>query len=182
MKIELKRIAVGAAIAALVAGCGSGAPEQSVPPNVSTPAAREPTPAVRTPAPAEFTGEIMQMPAGGRCFVDFIDGVLAASPTTVTRSDDVTLVGWMADSTGQVPKNARLILEGASTSYAFPLRGGVIREDVAGALKNEALKFAGYEVSLDLTGAQTGTYDLAIVMGGGDPYACMLSTKMILSN
>jgi hypothetical protein len=86
----------------------------------------------------------------------------------------------MANSAGEVPTDARLVLQGVAKSYAFPVNGGGPREDVAQVMKNEALKNAGFELSLGLAGAQAGSYDLAIVMG--DTYVCSLNTKLVISD
>lgn len=183
MRNELTRIAAGVTVAGLLAACGPGAQEQAVPSTATTqPATSEVAAAPAVPAPAEFIGVLTRMPAAGNCALDVINGVLVTSMLTVKKTGEVTLGGWMANSAGKVPTDARLVLQGTAKSYAFPVRGGGSREDVAVALKNDSLKSAGFQLPLGLSGAQVGTYDLAIVMGGDAAYACPLNVKLTITN
>lgn len=170
----------------VLTACGPAGDEKVVTSDVTTDSGRSEVaapPAV--PEPAEFTGGMVtQMPAAGNCALDILNGASVTSTLTVRRTDELTLGGWMANSAGQVPTDARLVLQGPARSYAFPLSGGVIREDVAGVMKNEALRTSGFEVPLVLSGAQVGAYDLAIVMGGDSApiYACPLSITLVITD
>ena len=180
MQNVLARIAAAVTVSALLSACGPGGQEQAAPSTATNQPATSSVAGVA--GPTEFTGVITQMPAAGNCALDILNGMSVTSTLTVKKTDEITLGGWMANSDGQVPTDARFVLQGTAKSYAFPVSGGGVRGDVAEVMKNEALKTAGFDLPLGLSGAQVGTYDLAIVMGGDAGYACPLNIKLVITD
>jgi hypothetical protein len=173
MKNRLVRTAFAVAIAASVSACG---PDNQNPTTATLPTTPETQP---TSAPPEFKGMTAQLPAAGNCALDVLNGVPVSNVLTVKKTDSISLGGWMANSSGKVPMDAKLVLHSATKSYGIPVSGGGTREDVAQVMHSDELRTSGFELPLNLAGAQAGSYDLAIVMDA-DAHACPLNIKLII--
>ena len=150
--------------------------EDALPVQPSTVDAPLPEVVVSVPS-AEPYAPAQEIPDGGHCFLDVINGA-PPNGISVNSGDQVSFGGWISDASNQVPTVAHLVLEGEKESYAVPLVAGGERPDVASILKNDALKSSGYSLTAKLAGVTTGEYALAIVTGTAEKTRCSLGTSI----
>lgn len=167
-----------ALLSVLLSACSNGS-APSVPPSSAAPDGNA-LPAVTTAqavSTTRFDQKISDLPAGGNCALDAIQGA-AATGAAVAVGEDVLFGGWMGDGNGHVPSDAVIVFSSASGSYSAPVTGGGSRPDVAQALSQEKLATAGYDVRIKMD-VSPGTYELFIVQGGGSPVACPLGSLSV---
>ncbi|UKE46700.1 MULTISPECIES: hypothetical protein [Xanthomonas translucens group] len=120
--------------------------------------------AATEPAFAPYAGPVSDLPAGGRCSLDAVDGK-PAQQARVRPPSWVTFGGWMADAADAVPDAAILVLNSAAASYAVPIAAGGERPDVVQAFGKPALLRSGYNQRAWLPAIQPGRYRVFLVYG-----------------
>ncbi|OAX62287.1 hypothetical protein [Xanthomonas graminis] len=120
--------------------------------------------AATEPAFAPYAGPVSDLPAGGRCSLDAVDGKSAQQARVRPRSW-VTFGGWMADAADAVPDGATLVLNSAAASYGVPIVAGGERPDVVQVLRKPALLRSGYNHRAWLPAIQPGSYRVFLVYG-----------------
>ncbi|OAX64183.1 hypothetical protein A6R71_02165 [Xanthomonas translucens pv. arrhenatheri] len=132
--------------------------------------------AATEPAFAPYAGPVSDLPAGGRCSLDAVDGK-PAQQARVRPRGWVTFGGWMADAADAVPDGATLVLNAAAASYAVPIVAGGERPDVAQAFGKPALLRSGYNQRAWLPAIQPGSYRVFLVYGRDNAAsACAMGT------
>lgn len=166
-----RKIAAATVLVMLSISACSRSDQTAVPPGEAAPGATvDAAAAPAAPAePAEATpfSYDRNLPVAGQCALDAIGGMPAAG-ATITRDAQPVFAGWVANGQLQVPDDAKMVLEGESGTWAFPLATGGDRPDVAKALGTDALRSAGYNVPASLKALPAGTYKLRIVHGPDD--------------
>lgn len=132
--------------------------------------------AATEPAFAKYAGPVSDLPAGGRCSLDAVDGK-PAQQAQVRPRGWVTFAGWMADAADAVPDGATLVLNSAAASYAVPIVAGGERPDVAEAFGKPALLRSGYNQRAWLPAIQPGSYRVFLLYGRDKvASACVMGT------
>lgn len=123
------------------------------------------TPAAQPPAP------------GGNCALDAIAGAPPAGAKVKLGTAPV-FAGWLGNADQLVPEQAQLILTGSDSAYAFDIRAGDARPDVATALSAPGLAASGYNSQLAFEGVTPGSYALSIVTPGSAVVECNLNVTI----
>ncbi|MBB4132419.1 hypothetical protein [Xanthomonas sp. 3075] len=156
---------VALALGTLLAGCSR-----------QPPISGEGIAAATEPAFAPYAVPVSDLPAGGRCSLDAVDGNPAQQARVRPRSW-VTFGGWMADAADTVPDGATLVLNSAAASYAVPIVAGGERPDVAQAFSKPALLRSGYNQRAWLPAIHPGSYRVFLVYGRDNAMsACAVGT------
>lgn len=200
MKTRLQYPVVVAALACLLVLGAGGCRERRRPAEAAPPAAQAsnaPSSAITAVAPSEPTtnveaSSIVEIPASevavatastAPCSFDSVDDVFFKGTTTVSRSEPVTLRGWLSTEAKQPAGAFRLVLKADGRSFAIPATTGVARPDVADYFKNAALESAGFNVTTRLDSIPAGVYAIWLVYnaGGGAMKYCDTTKRFNLS-
>ncbi|WP_166432796.1 DUF2460 domain-containing protein [Luteimonas yindakuii] len=169
--------------ALMVAATGCGPQEESVP-GAAAPAMPDAAPIVEPRAtpidvPAPLNVAIDDVPAGGYCSLDVINGQ-PASGASVTVGNEARFGGWVGDADGQVPGDVQLVMAGASVVYGIPLKMDVDRPDVAQALEMPGLARSGFGLSTVLD-VEPGTYRLSALIGSPTIANCAFNAELTVA-
>lgn len=103
---------------------------------------------------------------GGRCEIDSSNPPAISGRISTSRKLPFTLSGWTATDSTRNPAPPLIFAVLSNDKNSFYLEGKrVPRPDVAAALGNRLLDFAGYEVLGNLSNIPAGEYKLSFASG-----------------
>jgi hypothetical protein len=124
------------------------------------------------------------IPIGGDCHIDSINGELGEGPSTYAARQEVPLkvVGWGAISAkeGILASDIAVALEGNGVRRFAPV-ARVKRQDVADYFKNAGSADTGFSVAIDLSSVLPGTYVLEVIQHkDGKDWKCHYLPKVVV--
>jgi len=133
----------------------------------------------------EFRDPSLDCPAATTtsCALDAIDGVRTTGIAKINHTAPVRLEGWAADGAAkQVPNIVIVELLGPARLLAPATRSGDRRNDVAEALKADALAMSGYVALTSFRDVKPGEYRVAIrqIDAAGNAMSCDTHQRIVV--
>jgi hypothetical protein len=151
--------------------CGRHEPPAPNPPQAP------PTQPVERVEPVSYDAAAQAASAGGDCALDTVGGK-PAKEAQVKQGSVARFVGWMGDARKQVPSSALIVLAKEGAAFAYAIKSGNARPDVAATLKAPDLQMSGYTVDLSFANVPAGTYRASIVIPSAPATTCDLHAQV----
>lgn len=131
--------------------------------------------------PGDLSGRKIEQ--GGKCSLDSVNKIRAATATKVVLNTDLYLSGWAVDEQRVSPGKAIVVelrsADGKTIYYAATTTRGQ-RPDVATALKNRKYENSGFELSAVSKAVTAGSYTINILIINKDGIiSCDTSKKFV---
>lgn len=108
---------------------------------------------------------------GRSCALDEVNAAQSSRVFEIRGTTSLDAQGWVADAdAGAVPGEAFLVLAEGDKAFHLPVDMGLLRPDVASALRNPALATAGFRLAASVDGLSPGSYDVAMAWRASDAW------------
>lgn len=171
----------------LLSACNQGDKQADADQQAAAPAASPAPDAAKKPAVAGSVSaaflplELAEQNQTARafCALDRINAQAALGQTiSLEAGGQANFIGWVADSTLQVPEHFKIVLSG-SNNYGAESTAGGGRPDVARALNSDALKSAGFKVMASLGDVAPGDYAVSVIVEADGKFSrCATTTRI----
>jgi hypothetical protein len=108
---------------------------------------------------------------GKSCALDEVNAAQSARVFEIRGTTSLDAEGWVADAdAGAVPGEAFLVLADGDRAFHLPVDVGLLRPDVASALRRPALATAGFRLAASVDGLPPGPYHVAMAWRASDAW------------